>query len=85
MLIFYFRLKESGCPFRLVTNETTCTTASLLKKLLFHGFNVCLSDIFAPIPAVKSILKKGNYQPYLLVHNDVRLIPIFQKQGVYQR
>lgn len=62
------RLKESGIPVRLVTNETCSTRSAVVEKLRSHGYDVSEADIFSPVPAIVAVLKERNLSPHLLVH-----------------
>lgn len=61
------RLKEAGIPVRFCTNETSCTKKQFVNQLKSYGFDIELSKIFSPIPAVCAILKKRNLRPFLFV------------------
>ncbi|XP_042891799.1 phospholysine phosphohistidine inorganic pyrophosphate phosphatase-like isoform X2 [Penaeus japonicus] len=62
------KLKTSGIPVRLVTNETCATRTAVVDKLRFHGYKVSEADIFSPVPAAIAILKERGLSPHLLVH-----------------
>ncbi|KAL3864957.1 hypothetical protein ACJMK2_006598 [Sinanodonta woodiana] len=70
------RLKASGIPVRFCTNETTTTCRKLTEKLRKLGFELDENEIFAPIPAVCSILQQRGLRPHLLVHPDC--VPDFE-------
>ncbi|KAK4295250.1 hypothetical protein Pmani_032178 [Petrolisthes manimaculis] len=65
------RLRESGMPFRLVTNETTTPTTVLLDKLRRFGYQLEERELFSPIPAVVKLLQQEQLVPHLLVHPKV--------------
>ncbi|CAG2122446.1 unnamed protein product, partial [Medioppia subpectinata] len=70
------RLRKNGIPFRFCTNETQRTTESLVNKLRRFGFDLQVSDVFAPAPAVRQMLIKQQLRPQLLVYPE--LLPEFQ-------
>ncbi|XP_076060407.1 phospholysine phosphohistidine inorganic pyrophosphate phosphatase [Oratosquilla oratoria] len=65
------RLKASGIPVRLVTNETCATRSAIVNKLRSHGFELVDSDICNPAPVVVSILKERGLRPHLLVSPEI--------------
>lgn len=67
IIFFFFRLNKAGIPVRYCTNETTCTKNQIVSKLKNYGFDIELSMVFSPIPAVCAILKERNLRPFLLV------------------
>ncbi|KAL2078569.1 hypothetical protein ACEWY4_026254 [Coilia grayii] len=69
------RLKESDLQLRFCTNETQATREKFVAKLQRMGFELSISEVFPPAPAVVSILKERGLRPHLLVHDDV--IPEF--------
>lgn len=64
------RLNKAGIPVRYCTNETSCTKNQIVNKLKNYGFDIELSKVFSPIPAVCAILKERNLRPFLLVSPD---------------
>jgi len=71
------RLKASGLPVRLVTNESQVTRQESLDKLLKLGYEgIGLDDISAPAPTCAKKLKEEGYNPHLLVHK--RVLPEFE-------
>jgi len=66
------QLYSSNIPVRFCTNETTVPSSQIVRKLIDMGFQISQSDVFSPIPALKSYLKKKSLRPHLLVHPDVR-------------
>ncbi|KAK7081838.1 hypothetical protein SK128_017367, partial [Halocaridina rubra] len=62
------RLKESGIPVRLVTNETCSTRRAVVEKLRNHGYSISEPDVFSPVPAVIAILRERGLSPHTLVH-----------------
>jgi len=76
------RLKADNIPRRFLTNTTTRTAESVVKKLQRLGFEVDESEVFSPITATVSLLKdkdkdKGKGTP--TIHPVVRdsVIPAF--------
>lgn len=69
------RLMDSGLMLRFCTNETQNTRERFVQKLRVMGFNISVSHVFSPAPAVVQILQKRHLRPHLLVHDD--LIPEF--------
>ena len=65
---FVSRLRAGGIPFRLISNESTATREKFCTKLQKHGFDVSISDILLPAPAMASILNRENLRPHLLLH-----------------
>ncbi|KAL7869770.1 hypothetical protein AOLI_G00137580 [Acnodon oligacanthus] len=70
------RLKASDLQLRFCTNETQATREKFVEKLCRMGFEIEVSEVFSPAPAVVSILKQRGLRPHLLVHNDV--LPEFE-------
>lgn len=69
------RLMDSGLILRFCTNETQNTREKFVQKLRRMGFDISVSDVFSPAPALMRILRERGLQPHLLVHDD--LIPEF--------
>uniref|UniRef100_W5K184 Phospholysine phosphohistidine inorganic pyrophosphate phosphatase n=1 Tax=Astyanax mexicanus TaxID=7994 RepID=W5K184_ASTMX len=65
------RLKASDLQLRFCTNETQATREKFVAKLCRMGFEINVSEVFPPAPAVVSVLKQRNLRPHLLVHDDV--------------
>ncbi|XP_066522338.1 phospholysine phosphohistidine inorganic pyrophosphate phosphatase isoform X2 [Hoplias malabaricus] len=65
------RLKASDLQLRFCTNETQATREKFVAKLRRMGFEIEVSEVFSPAPAVVSILKQRHLRPHLLVHDDV--------------
>lgn len=64
------RLRATGLPFRLVTNETQNPLASLVEKLNGFGYDFLPSEVIAPAPTVRQYLRQHQLRPYLLVHKS---------------
>ena len=65
-------LRSSGIPFRLVSNESQCSTQKFLEKLHRIGFgDIQLNDIFLPAPAAIAHIKEQNLKPYIVCHPDL--------------
>jgi len=60
-------LRAAGVPFRLCSNTSTRSTASMLSRLVKLGFVVSPNEIFTPIPAARSFLNENNLRPYILL------------------
>ncbi|XP_016112118.1 phospholysine phosphohistidine inorganic pyrophosphate phosphatase [Sinocyclocheilus grahami] len=69
------RLMDSGVTVRFCTNETQNTRERFLQKLRVMGFDISVSHVFSPAPALIHILKERGLRPHLLVHDD--LLPEF--------
>ncbi|XP_036427765.1 phospholysine phosphohistidine inorganic pyrophosphate phosphatase [Colossoma macropomum] len=65
------RLKASDLQLRFCTNETQATREKFVAKLGRMGFEIDVSEVFSPAPAVVSVLKQRDLRPHLLVHDDV--------------
>ncbi|XP_043087205.1 phospholysine phosphohistidine inorganic pyrophosphate phosphatase isoform X2 [Puntigrus tetrazona] len=69
------RLKDSGLTVRFCTNETQNTRERFVQKLCVMGFDLSVSHVFSPAPALIHTLRERQLRPHLLVHDD--LIPEF--------
>ncbi|KAJ8866488.1 hypothetical protein PR048_032331 [Dryococelus australis] len=65
------KLRASGMPIKLVTNETQATRGAIASILMSMGFDVQENDIIPPCPAVVRLLKDEGLRPHLLVHPNV--------------
>jgi len=65
------RLRERKIPFRLLTNTTRTTRASLAGKLKGFGFDVDETEIVTPASAAGAILNRDGAHPHLFVHPDL--------------
>ncbi|KAA0724814.1 Phospholysine phosphohistidine inorganic pyrophosphate phosphatase [Triplophysa tibetana] len=65
------RLMGSGLIVRFCTNETQNTREKFVQKLQRMGFNITVSHVFSPAPALLRILRERGLQPHLLVHDDL--------------
>lgn len=61
------KLREAGIPFRFCSNTSTRTSKQVVDKLASLEFDVRENEIFTPIPAAISYLRKHNLRPYLIV------------------
>ncbi|XP_063227286.1 phospholysine phosphohistidine inorganic pyrophosphate phosphatase-like [Bacillus rossius redtenbacheri] len=68
----FSKLRASGMPVKLVTNETQETRRALASTLKSLGFDLQENDITLPCPAAARYLKDERLRPYLLVHPNVR-------------
>ena len=68
MLYCMCRLKASGFPFKLCSNESTQTREDFAAKLNKHGFGITANDILCPAPVMAAILQEQGLRPHLLVH-----------------
>jgi HAD superfamily hydrolase (TIGR01458 family) len=65
-------LEEHGYPFRLVSNTTRLSRASVARKLSGMGFSIPESKIFTPAVAVADYLSRSHHQTaYLLTTEEV--------------
>ena len=69
------KLSAAGIPFRLVTNETQMTRASLVKRLHEYGYSMPEADVFPPALAMAAIIKEKSLRPFTLVLLN-RITPI---------
>ncbi|XP_050979911.1 phospholysine phosphohistidine inorganic pyrophosphate phosphatase [Labeo rohita] len=69
------RLIDSGLTVRFCTNETQNTRERFVQKLHKMGFDISVSHVFSPAPALIHILRERGLRPHLLVYDD--LIPEF--------
>ncbi|XP_051959343.1 LOW QUALITY PROTEIN: phospholysine phosphohistidine inorganic pyrophosphate phosphatase [Xyrauchen texanus] len=69
------RLMDSGLIVRFCTNETQNTREKFVQKLQRMGFDINVSHVFSPAPALIHILRERGLKPHLLVHDD--LLPEF--------
>uniref|UniRef100_A0A9J8B1X6 Phospholysine phosphohistidine inorganic pyrophosphate phosphatase n=1 Tax=Cyprinus carpio carpio TaxID=630221 RepID=A0A9J8B1X6_CYPCA len=74
------RLIGSGLTVRFCTNETQNTRERFVQKLCVMGFDISVSHVFSPAPALIHILRERHLRPHLLVHDD--LIPEFDSVDV---
>lgn len=65
------RLRERNIPFRLLTNTTRTTRASLAGKLESFGFEVTEKEIVTPASVASAILRRDGAKPHLLVHSGL--------------
>jgi HAD superfamily hydrolase (TIGR01458 family) len=65
------RLRESGVPFRFVTNTSRKTRAMLHENLHRLGIDVPVEYLFTAPLAVRRYLEKTGLSPFLLVHPDL--------------
>ncbi|XP_076855956.1 phospholysine phosphohistidine inorganic pyrophosphate phosphatase isoform X2 [Brachyhypopomus gauderio] len=65
------RLKASDLQLRFCTNETQATRERFVAKLRRMGFEIDITEVFSPAPAVVAVLKERGLRPHLLVHDDV--------------
>ncbi|MEQ8267157.1 MAG: TIGR01458 family HAD-type hydrolase [Parvibaculum sp.] len=65
------RLRERKTAFRLLTNTTRTTRATLAKKLAGMGFEVSEGDIVTPARIAASVLERDGARAHLLVHPDL--------------
>ncbi|KAJ8264458.1 hypothetical protein GJAV_G00149400 [Gymnothorax javanicus] len=71
------RIKASDLQLRFCTNETQASREKFVAKLRRMGFDISVSEVFSPAPAVLAILKDRNLRPHLLVYDD--LLPEFEE------
>jgi HAD superfamily hydrolase (TIGR01458 family) len=65
-------LEGHGCSFRLVSNTTRLSRASVALKLSGMGFTIPESKIFTPAVAVADYMSRSHYQTaYLLTTDEV--------------
>jgi HAD superfamily hydrolase (TIGR01458 family) len=65
-------LEEKGYPFRLVSNTTRLSRASVARKLSVMGFAIPESKIFTPAVAAADYLSRSTHQTvYLLTTDEV--------------
>ncbi len=64
-------LREKDLPFRLLTNTTRTTRASLARRLQGFGFEVSEAEIVTPASIAAAILKRDGARPHLFVHPDL--------------
>lgn len=71
------RLRSVGMPIRFCTNETQVTRLKLVDKLRRLGFeDLKEEEVFSPIPAVLTELKRRQLRPHLLIHPEA--LPDFE-------
>uniref|UniRef100_A0A671LLN1 Phospholysine phosphohistidine inorganic pyrophosphate phosphatase-like n=1 Tax=Sinocyclocheilus anshuiensis TaxID=1608454 RepID=A0A671LLN1_9TELE len=63
------RLMDSGLTVRFCTNETQNTRERFVQKLRVMGFDISVSHVFSPAPALIHILRERGLRPHLLVHD----------------
>ncbi|XP_034050272.1 phospholysine phosphohistidine inorganic pyrophosphate phosphatase [Thalassophryne amazonica] len=69
------KLKSSDLKLRFCTNETQATREKFVAKLQRLGFDISVSEVFSPAPAVIAVLKERGLRPHLLVYDG--LLPEF--------
>ncbi|XP_049420134.1 phospholysine phosphohistidine inorganic pyrophosphate phosphatase [Epinephelus fuscoguttatus] len=69
------KLKASDLQLRFCTNETQATREKFVAKLQRLGFDISVSEVFSPAPAVVAVLKERGLRPHLLVYDA--LLPEF--------
>ncbi|XP_062503033.1 phospholysine phosphohistidine inorganic pyrophosphate phosphatase-like [Corticium candelabrum] len=63
-------LRTADIPVRFCTNETQVTCRKLVEKLRRLGFDdIEENEVFSPVPAVVTELKRRRLRPHLLVHS----------------
>lgn len=67
---------DSGLIVRFCTNETQNTREKFVQKLRAMGFDISVSHVFSPAPALVRILRERRLRPHLLVHDGTALIII---------
>ncbi|XP_045925358.1 phospholysine phosphohistidine inorganic pyrophosphate phosphatase isoform X2 [Micropterus dolomieu] len=69
------KLKASDLQLRFCTNETQATRETFVAKLQRLGFDISVSEVFAP--AAVAVLKERGLRPHLLVYDG--LVPEFDR------
>ncbi|KAL0178828.1 hypothetical protein M9458_024270, partial [Cirrhinus mrigala] len=62
-------LTDSGLTVRFCTNETQNTRERFVQKLHKMGFDISVSHVFSPAPALIHILRERGLRPHLLVYD----------------
>jgi HAD superfamily hydrolase (TIGR01458 family) len=78
---FIRRLREAGVPFRLITNNTTESKASLVEKLGRGGFDFTIDEMHTCTGAAISLLKREAATRCLIVGGET-LRRLFAAQGL---
>ncbi|XP_056089755.1 phospholysine phosphohistidine inorganic pyrophosphate phosphatase [Rhinichthys klamathensis goyatoka] len=65
------RLMDSGLIVRFCTNETQNTREHFVQKLRVMGFDISVSHVFSPAPALVRIIRERRLRPHLLVHDGL--------------
>ncbi|MDX1442671.1 MAG: TIGR01458 family HAD-type hydrolase [Gammaproteobacteria bacterium] len=65
------RLRDAGMPFRLVSNTSRKTAASMLEELNGLGFSFAESELLTAPVAARTLLQEKSLKPFLLVHPDL--------------
>ncbi|XP_034564671.1 phospholysine phosphohistidine inorganic pyrophosphate phosphatase [Notolabrus celidotus] len=65
------KLRTSDLQLRFCTNETQASREKFVAKLGRLGYDISVSEVFSPAPAVVAVLKERGLRPHLLVHDGV--------------
>jgi HAD superfamily hydrolase (TIGR01458 family) len=65
-------LRQSGLPLRFVTNTTRMTRAGILGRLSVLGLSISEEELFTPVEAAKTWLRRTGRSPVLVVHENIK-------------
>lgn len=65
------RLRNTGLPFRLVSNTSRKTARQLLQELSGFGFEITPDELLTAPLAARTLLAERELKPFLLVHPEL--------------
>ena len=66
------RIRESGIPFKFITNTTRRPRRRIVSDLARLGLSIVAEDLFTPAALARDFLARQNLVPLLIVHPDLR-------------
>ncbi len=66
------RIRESGLPFKFITNTTRRPRRRIVSDLAHLGLDIDARDLFTPAALARDFLGRRNLVPLLIVHPDLR-------------
>jgi ribonucleotide monophosphatase NagD (HAD superfamily) len=65
------RIRESGIPFKFITNTTRRPRRRIVSDLARLGLSIVAEDLFTPAALARDFLARQNLVPLLIVHPDL--------------
>jgi ribonucleotide monophosphatase NagD (HAD superfamily) len=62
------RIRESGIPFKFITNTTRRPRRRIVSDLARLGLDIVAEDLFTPAALARDFLARQNLVPLLIVH-----------------
>lgn len=66
------QLRDSGIPFKFITNTTRRPRRRIVNDLARLGLDIVAQDLFTPAALSRDFLERHNLVPFLIVHPDLR-------------